>query len=109
MSDSDLANCSASEPFALQVIGNDMAPEFCDGHIVIIDPGGRIHDGCFVIARCGSEHLLRQLRADGDGWRLHALGDGVDDVPLVNGLADIAGVVSQRSGTRRHHHKRYDC
>ncbi len=27
----DLSNCTASEPFALRVIGDDMAPEFVDG------------------------------------------------------------------------------
>ena len=40
----DLANCSASEPFALRVIGNDMSPEFEDGHVIIVDPGGLSHD-----------------------------------------------------------------
>ena len=29
--DQDLSNCSASEPFALRVIGDEMAPEFTDG------------------------------------------------------------------------------
>ena len=42
---SDLGNCSASEPFALRVIGDDMLPEFKDGHIIIIDPGGRVTFG----------------------------------------------------------------
>ena len=32
----DLSNCSASEPFALRVIGDDMAPEFIDGNIIIV-------------------------------------------------------------------------
>ena len=104
----DLANCSASEPFALRVIGNDMAPEFRDGHIVIVDPGGRVRDGCFVIARCGDEHLLRQLVIEAAQWHLRALDPAIEDLLLENGLAGIVGVVSQRSGTRRREHKRYD-
>jgi phage repressor protein C with HTH and peptisase S24 domain len=37
----DLSNCSSSEPFALRVVGDDMAPEFVDGHVIIVDPGGK--------------------------------------------------------------------
>jgi len=105
---SDLSNCSASEPFALRVVGDDMAPEFRDGHVIIIDPGGRLSSGCYVIARYRDEMIFRQLRIDGDSWILQALDNRVADIPLPNGAADIVGVISQRSGTRRSEHKRYD-
>ena len=59
----DLGNCSASEPFALRVIGDDMLPEFKDGHIIIIDPGGRVTSGCYVIAKLKGEMIFRQLIA----------------------------------------------
>ena len=72
-SNQDLANCSASEPFALRVIGNDMAPEFNDGQIIIVDPGGVVTHGCYVIARLGEDAIFRQLLIDGDDWHLHAL------------------------------------
>ena len=109
MSDSpDLGNCSASEPFALRVIGDDMLPEFKDGHIIIIDPGGRVTSGCYVIAKLREEMIFRQLIAVGDGWLLRALDTRIADVPLENGIADIVGVISQRSGKRRSEHKRYD-
>jgi len=104
----ELANCSASEPFALRVIGDDMAPEFRDGHILIVDPGGRVASGCYVIARLGDGLILRQLVIDGDAWILRALSPEVGDVPLPGRVADIVGVISQRSGTRRREHKRYD-
>jgi len=104
----DLGNCSAGEPFALRVMGDDMAPEFRDGHIIIIDPGGRVTSGCFVIARYRDEMIFRQLRIDGDNWVLQALDNSIADIPLPNGAADIVGVISQRSGTRRREHKRYD-
>ena len=109
MSDSpDLGNCSASEPFALRVIGDDMLPEFKDGHIIIIDPGGRVTSGCYVIAKLQEEMIFRQLIVAGDGWLLRALDTRIGDVPLANGIADIVGVISQRSGKRRSEHKRYD-
>ena len=104
----DLSNCSASEPFALRVIGDDMAPEFCDGHIVIVDPGGRLVSGCFVIARIGEEAILRQLIKDGENWNLRALAENVEDQPFDGGVEAIVGVISQRAGTRRSEHKRYD-
>jgi len=104
----DLGNCSASEPFALRVIGDEMLPEFRDGHIIIVDPGGRVVSGCYVIAKYQDEMTFRQLIAEQGGWLLHALDDQIADFPLENGLADIVGVISQRSGKRRSEHKRYD-
>ena len=104
----DLANCSASEPFALRVIGDDMAPEFKNGHVIIVDPGGRVASGSYVIARHGETMILRQLIGNLDAWCLHALDPSVADTPLAGGLTDIVGVISQRSGTRRSQHKRYD-
>jgi SOS-response transcriptional repressor LexA len=104
----DLGNCSASEPFALRVIGDEMLPEFQDGHIIIVDPGGRVVSGCYVVAKHRDEMIFRQLITDQDNWLLHALDTRINDIPLENGLADIVGVISQRSGKRRSEHKRYD-
>ena len=100
-------SCDASEPFALRVIGDDMAPEFCDGNIIVVDPGGLIKDGCYVVVRIGEEVLLRQLRQNGQLNRLCALKDGKSEIDLHN-FADIIGVVSQRASRRRRDAKRYD-
>jgi DNA polymerase V len=106
MSD-ELASCGASEPFALRVIGDDMAPEFVDGHIVVVDPGGRVDSGCYVIAKHAEDVLLRRLSIEDGRYRLAALKPGVAEIEL-DGLDDIVGVVSQRAGRRRREHKRYD-
>ena len=106
MSD-ELAGCAASEPFALRVIGDDMAPEFVDGHIVVVDPAGRVSSGCFVVARFDGGVVLRQLSIEGGRYRLAALKEGIAEMEL-NALDDIVGVVSQRAGKRRREHKRYD-
>ena len=104
----DLSNCSASEPFALRVMGNDMAPEFVDGHIIIIDPGGKIASGCYVVANHRDEMIFRQLVIERESYLLRALDPELPEVSLQNGIEDIVGVVSQRSGNRRSEHKRYD-
>ena len=103
----DLSNCSASEPFALRVIGDDMAPEFIDGHIIVIDPGGRLASGCYVVANHDNQMIFRQLRIDGAEYRLLALKAGLPEI-VLGSVEDIVGVVSQRSGKRRSEHKRYD-
>ena len=103
----DLSNCSASEPFALRVIGDDMAPEFVDGHIIVIDPGGRVRSGCYVVANHDGEMIFRQLLLDEGHYRLVATNNDLPEITL-SGIDDIVGVVSQRSGKRRSQHKRYD-
>ena len=104
----DLSNCSASEPFALQVIGDDMAPEFADGNIIIVDPGGKLSSGCYVVARHQGEMIFRQLIIDQNTFSLRAFANSLAEIVLPNGVEDIVGVISQRSGKRRSEHKRYD-
>ncbi|MFV2032482.1 MAG: S24 family peptidase [Gammaproteobacteria bacterium] len=104
----DVTHCEASEPFALRVIGNDMLPEFEDGNIVIVDPGGLVKSGCYVVAKAGEDMVLRQLHIDNSSYRLTALQPGTGDILLKNGLKDVVGVISQRAGKRRSQHKRYD-
>jgi DNA polymerase V len=103
----EIARCGASEPFALQVLGDDMAPEFEDGHIVVIDPGGRLVSGCYVVARIGEEAILRKLLIEEGKYRLVALKEGLSEHEFDD-LQAIVGVVSQRAGRRRREHKRYD-
>jgi len=105
---SDLSNCSANEPFALRVIGDDMAPEFIDGNIIIIDPGGKLSSGCYVVARQQDEMIFRQLFIEQGVYTLRALDTSLAEITLPNGVEDIVGVISQRSGKRRSEHKRYD-
>jgi phage repressor protein C with HTH and peptisase S24 domain len=97
--------CSGGESFALRVLGDDMAPEFNHGDIVIIEPDGAIGDGCFVLARDGDGWLLRQLRRRGEGWVLHALNDPRGDAPdrPLPDLQAVRGVVIQKAvpGRRR--------
>ena len=106
--DNLMSSCGASEPFALRVIGNDMNPEFEDGHIIVIDPGGHIKHECYVVANTNDEYIFRQLFLEDDQYILRATQPGPEELVLPNGCDDIVGVVSQRSGRRRSEHKRYD-
>ena len=106
--DTQLSSCGASEPFALRVLGEDMLPEFEEGHIIVIDPGGAVRNECYVVANPNDEFIFRQLFIDGDQYVLRATQPGFEEIQLPNGIKDIVGVVSQRSGRRRSEHKRYD-
>jgi len=95
------------EPFALQVLGESMQPEFADGDVVIVEPGGLARDGSFVVALCDGEWLLRQLVGAPGRWMVRALDPGSTPQALI-GLEAVRGVVIQkRSGPRRRVLKRY--
>jgi SOS-response transcriptional repressor LexA len=100
--DADDGGCSAGESFALRVIGDDMAPEFKDGEIIIVEPDGALRDGSFVLAQHAGEWFFRQLRRDGAGWSLQALNPQLPTLPLAD-LAAVRGVIIQKAvpGRRR--------
>lgn len=91
--------CSGGESFALQVLGDDMAPEFNDGEIIVVEPDGLLKDGSFVLARPGGEWMLRQLRRRGDAWSLRALNpaQGQDAEIALADLSAVHGVVIQKA------------
>ena len=104
------SGCSGSEAFALQVLGDDMRPEFDNGDIIIVEPDGRLVDGSYVLARCADEWMFRQLRRQddgerGEGWRLHQLNPpaGESGVLPIPDLSVVHGVVIQKAvpGRRR--------
>lgn len=101
-----MSGCSESEPFALQVLGQSMAPEFKSGCIVIVDPGAPIKDGSFVVCEHGDGVILRQLLIRDGNWLLIALEEGHPRI-RIEGLAAIRGVVTQRSGGKRSERKSY--
>ncbi|SRR5690606_8603620 len=101
-----MSACSESEPFALQVLGDSMEPEFPDGAVIIVEPSGVVEDGTFVVAWHEEGPILRRLVIDGDHWRLEALKPGYPAIPVA-GLEQIRGRVIQRAGRRRADRKSY--
>lgn len=101
----DQGACAGSESFALRVLGDDMAPEFLHGEIIVIEPGGAVREGSFVLVRHEDEWLFRQLRREGGAWQLQALNPACSVhavVPLAD-LAAVHGVIIQKAvpGRRR--------
>lgn len=106
---SEQGTCTQSEPFALQVRGDSMAPEFSDGCIVIVDPSAAIENGCFVVANLESEGMvLRKLIVQNQSWTFTTLNSAEPEITIAPRPDAIAGVVVQRSGSSREQHKRYD-
>ena len=99
--------CSGSEAFALRVLGTSMEPEFNEGEIIIIEPGGQLRDGSYVLAQHEGDWIFRQLRKAGAAWQLHALNPAFPDLPLAD-LAAVRGVIIQKAlPGRRRASKRY--
>ncbi len=99
--------CSASEPFALRVLGDSMLPEFAEGAVIIIDPEGTIRDGCYVMAEVKNEYIFRQLRIVENKYYLQPLNDLYDTVE-ISGQDVIQGVITQQAGRRRKDRKHYN-
>ena len=107
MTTSGTGGCAENEPFALRVLGDSMLPEFEEGVVIVIDPGGAIRDGCYVIAIHNDEYIFRQLRIFEQRYYLQPLNDLYDTVE-ISGLDVVKGVISQKAGRRRKDRKRYD-
>ena len=95
-----MSSCASSEPFALQVRGDSRAPEFPDGCVGGSEPGGAVHDGCYVIADYKGETILRQLRLTAGEWYLKPLNSKYPHLK-IDGPESIRGIVIQRAGRRR--------
>jgi len=100
-------SCGNDESFALMVLGDSMAPEFIEGDVVVVEPGGFAANGSFVIAHIGKEWTLRRLDRHGDHWTLAPVNPCYHGVEIES-LNDVKGVVIQRTHPRwRERRKRY--
>jgi DNA polymerase V len=111
-----LSSCSQSEPFALQVIGDSMEPEFPDGCIVVIEPSDWCQHGMFVMALVEGVRWFRQYLKDDRGERLVALNDLYPGIDLAGLEWNVEGIIMQRtlrrgqtrSGRREAKHYKYE-
>jgi phage repressor protein C with HTH and peptisase S24 domain len=105
----DLGGCSMHEPYALQVLGNEMEPEFPDKCIVIIEPSEFCSDGMYVFVEVEGVRWLRQYRRDEQGReRLVALNDLYPEIDLAGLDWKVLGVVIQRNVRRKVKHYEYE-
>lgn len=100
-------SCGGDELFALQVLGDMMEPEFENGVVIVIDPGGVIEDGSFVVAYHENEYYFRQLVKDGDNLYLKCLNHAYKEIVELDSIEAIQGVIVQKAGRRRKDRKHY--
>ena len=99
--------CDGDESFALMVLGDSMQPEFSEGEIIVVEPGGVVRDGSFVLAFVDEEWTLRQIKGQAGAWRLQALNPAYGAVAIAD-MSCIRGVITQKSVPgRRRAGKRY--
>ena len=103
---SEITSCAEAEPYALRVIGDSMAPEFIDGHIIIIDPAMTPQHGAYVIIDYQGETTFRQFVVEQGRKFLKALNDAYLTIEMVESYR-VRGVVIQRASRRRKDHKHY--
>ena len=99
-------NCVDAEPYALRVIGHDLAPDLPAGCVVIIDPGVTPRARQYVVADLDSGVTLGALSVQSEHWLLHPR--GIEHAGIALRPQQIRGVVVQRAGQRRRDHKRFD-
>ena len=106
--DQSHTGCSESEPFALQVLGDDMEPEFPNGCIIVGEPNAVVSDGSYVIAKHDDEFIFRQLHINEKSgqWTLSAIKDGLP-VLEISGRDDVRARVVQSTNGRRKTRKFY--
>lgn len=102
----EASSCSKAEPFALQVLGDSMIPEFQNEVVIIVDPEGVVRDGAYVVALHKDEYTFRQYRLHEGKHYLAPLNDLYETVEIP-GLHVIKGVVIQQAGKRRKDRKFY--
>jgi len=100
--------CAWREPFALQVLGDSMEPEFPDKCIVVIEQAERCSDGMYVFVEVEGVRWFRQYRIDESGgeWLL-ALNDLYPEIDLTGLEWKVMGIVIQRNIRRKVKHYRY--
>lgn len=96
------------EPYALQVLGDQMEPEFPDRCIVIIEPNDARVNESFVFAEVeGVRWFRKYIRDEGGRERLVALNRIYPDIEL-NGLEwRVLGLIIQRNIRRQIKHYDY--
>lgn len=107
MADSTLGGtgCSLHESYALQVLGDEMTPEFPDRCIVIVEPTETCVNQSYVFVEVEGVRWFRQYILDDDGAeRLVALNRLYPAIELRGLQWSVLGVIIQRNIRRQVKH-----
>jgi SOS-response transcriptional repressor LexA len=104
----DSTGCSMHEPYALQVLGDQMEPEFPDRCVVIVEPTDHRKNNSFVFAEVeGVRWFRKYVREDTGVERLVALNRIYPDIELGGLEWNVLGVIIQRNIRRKIKHYDY--
>jgi len=90
-------SCSESEPFALQVLGDSMEPEFPDGCVITLEPKNICESGMYIMAMVEDTRWFRLYLKDDQGERLVALNDMYPEIPLEGLSWKVEALCTQRT------------
>jgi len=91
-----MSGCEDLSPYALQVHGDSMEPEFPEGAVIIIDPGYPPENGVYIACDYRGETGLRQLIIDGERRLLKPVNPAYPTIEVTAPLK-IHGVVAQKT------------
>ena len=101
------STCSTnSESFALQNLGDMMAPEFSENCIIIVDPGMKIHNQAYALIDYQGELYFRQFVTDNNQPLMRCINNTYDDILLIDDY-NVKGCVvqqKQRKQTALHYY-----
>ena len=101
----DSTGCGLREPYALQVLGDEMEPEFPDRCIIIIEPTDQCRHGHYVFVEVEGVRWFRQYQRDPSGReRLVALNPIYPEIDLTGLEWSVLGVIIQRNIRRQIKH-----
>jgi SOS-response transcriptional repressor LexA len=96
------------EPYALQVLGDQMEPEFPDRCVIIVEPTDHRKNNSFVFAEVeGVRWFRKYVREDTGAERLVALNRIYPDIELGGLEWNVLGVIIQRNIRRKIKHYDY--
>ena len=88
--------CSTnSEPYAVQNIGDMMAPEFSENCIIIVDPGMPIHHQAYAIIDYKDELYFRQYNVKNNSQFMICLNSSYPEIELIDDF-EVRGCVIQQ-------------
>lgn len=104
------SGCSATEPFALQVLDDSMEPEFKKDCIIIIDASATVTHECYVMALVENGYIFRQLLIEDSKYFIAPLNEAYMHEKREVSFEALEGVIVQQASSKgkRSERKRYD-
>ena len=99
------SSCSTnSEPYALQNIGDMMAPEFSENCIIIVDPSMPIHNKAYVIIDFNDELYFRQYFEENGRKVLRCINSVYAEIELDSNFEVHGCIIQQKQRKQKSLH-----